>query len=124
MNHVLLTLQMMDDWADWEQDLSDGSYNCLLSLIKSDNDLPRDHILSTEDVHRAVYLHETLNHYVSIASTTHLYLTHLDIHAPHVISFHEMLVNDLINEASNIEKGRKMLEHGGLNYFLSILNKI
>ncbi|WP_106768616.1 hypothetical protein [Paenibacillus faecalis] len=123
MNNVLLTLQMMDDWADWEQDLSDGSYNCLLSLIKSDYNLSKEHVLTTDDVHRAVYLHETLNHYVSIASAAHLKILDLNINVPHVISFHETLVNELMQEAENIENGRKMLEHGGLNYYLSVLSK-
>lgn len=124
MNNVLLTLQMMDDWADWEQDLTDGSYNCLLSLIKSEYNLPQDHALSIADVHRAVYLHETLNHYVSIASATHLKLLNITMDAPHVISFHKTLVDELIIEAENIENGRKMLERGGLNYYLSVLCKI
>ncbi|MFC7677981.1 hypothetical protein [Paenibacillus sp. GCM10028914] len=124
MNNVLLTLQMMDDWADYEQDLSDGSYNCLLSLIKSENNLPRSHTLTTEEVHRAIYLHEALSHYVNIASTTHQRLLNSSLNSPHVISFHKTLVDELKLEAENIENGRKMLEHGGLQYYLSILSKI
>ncbi|WP_422660082.1 class 1 isoprenoid biosynthesis enzyme [Paenibacillus sp. EC2-1] len=124
MNNVLLTLQMMDDWADYEQDLTDGSYNCLLSLIKSENNLPRTHLLTTEEAHSAIFLHEILHHYANIASATHQRLLDSCLNTPHVISFHKTLVDELISEASNIKNGRKMLEHGGLQYYLSILSKL
>lgn len=35
IDSVLLTLQMLDDYEDWNEDLSEGSYNCLLSLTRS-----------------------------------------------------------------------------------------
>lgn len=124
MNNVLLTLQMMDDWADYEQDLSDGSYNCLLSLIKSENNLTRSHTLTIEEVHRAIYLHGILDDYVNIASATHQRLSNSHLNVPHVTSFHKTLVDELMAEADNIKNGRKMLEHGGLQYYLSTLNKI
>ena len=39
MNHVLLTLQMMDDWTDWKQDLADGAtIACCLSLNRNWDD--------------------------------------------------------------------------------------
>ncbi|KKO54245.1 class 1 isoprenoid biosynthesis enzyme [Paenibacillus sp. DMB20] len=123
MDHVLLTLQMMDDWADWEQDLADGSYNCLLSLIKAENNLTKDHRLSRAEAEQAIYLNETLRRYAEIASDTHHRLLDSPIHAPHVLSFHQTLLNELNADADSIENGRKMLEHGGLNYYLSILNK-
>lgn len=31
IHSVLLTLQMLDDYEDWKEDLSAGNYNCLLS---------------------------------------------------------------------------------------------
>lgn len=123
MDHVLLTLQMMDDWADWEQDLADGSYNCLLSLIKAENHLAKDHRLSRAEAERAIYHNETLRRYAKIASDNHQRLLDSPIHAPHVLSFHQTLLDELTADAGSIEVGRKMLEHGGLNYYLSILNK-
>jgi hypothetical protein len=41
IDHVLVTLQMVDDWVDWQDDLEEGSYNCLLSMIKLE--LQREH---------------------------------------------------------------------------------
>ncbi|WP_054956248.1 class 1 isoprenoid biosynthesis enzyme [Paenibacillus dakarensis] len=124
LNNVLLTLQMMDDWADYEQDLADGSYNCLLSLIQSVNNLPHNYRLNTEEVQRAIYLYEVLDSYADIASATHSRILNSSLNAPHVISFHKALLDELLIEAEHIKNGRKMLERGGLNYYLSILSKI
>ncbi|WP_211184440.1 class 1 isoprenoid biosynthesis enzyme [Paenibacillus lemnae] len=123
MDHVLVTLQMMDDWADWEQDLADGSYNCLLSFIRSERQLPNDYPLTEADIHQAVYLNEALSRYTAIASSIHLQLQLAAHAAPHLLNFHETLVQELESETRNIENGRQMLKHGGLHYFLSISSK-
>lgn len=123
MDYVLLTLQMMDDWADWEQDLQDGSYNCLLSLIKAERGKPRDYSLQRGEVEQSVYLGDTLDRYAAIAEESHESLRNLPVHAPHVIAFHETLLKELQMEAADIQNGRQKLQHGGLNYYLSILSK-
>lgn len=35
---ALMTLQMLDDWSDWREDLTDGSYNGLLAMIATKYD--------------------------------------------------------------------------------------
>lgn len=123
MNHVLLTLQMMDDWTDWKQDLADGSYNCLLSLIKSELGRPRDTNLTLTEVQEAIYINNALNSYADIATATHAHLLSVDIDAPHLISFHQTMVDELQTEANHIENSKETLSFGGLNYYLSILSK-
>ena len=82
MNHVLLTLQMMDDWTDWKQDLADGDYNCLLSLIKSELGRPCDTNLTMTEVQEAIYINNALKPYADIAAATHAHLLSVDIEAP------------------------------------------
>lgn len=123
MNHVLLTLQMMDDWTDWKQDLADGSYNCLLSLIKSEQGMPSGAPLTLSEVQEALYIHNILKPYAEIAAATHAHLLTIEIDAPHLMSFHQTIVDELHVEAENIENSKKTLSFGGLNYYLSILNK-
>lgn len=123
MNHVLLTLQMMDDWTDWKQDLADGSYNCLLSLFKSERGQPQDAVLTISEVQEAIFINNMLKPYAEIAAATHAHLLSVDIEAPHLISFHQTMVDELQNEANHIENSKKTLSFGGLNYHLSILNK-
>lgn len=82
MNQVLLTLQMMDDWTDWKQDLADGSYNCLLSLIKSELGRPHGEILTLPEVQEAIYINNMMKPYADIAAATHTHLLSIDIDAP------------------------------------------
>lgn len=123
MGLVLLTLQMMDDWMDWKQDLSDGSYNCLLSLIKSEKELPGSHSLSMSEVEQAVYVDQILIKYADVALATHRQLTAAELGTPDILSFHQTLVDELVNDANDIENAKKTLVFGGLNYHLSISRK-
>lgn len=123
MDHVLLTLQMMDDWTDWKQDLADGSYNCLLSLIKSELGRPGDTNLTLTEVQEAIYINNALKPYADIAAATHAHLLSIDIDAPHLIFFHQTMVDELQAEANHIENSKETLSFGGLNYYLSILSK-
>ncbi|MGV2686962.1 hypothetical protein GNF82_22135, partial [Clostridium perfringens] len=120
---VLLTVQMMDDWTDWKQDLADGSYNCLLSLIKSELGRPHDANLPLPEVQEAIYINNMMKPYADIAAATHTHLLSIDIDAPHLISFHQTLVDELQTEANHIENSKETLSYGGLNYYLSILSK-
>ncbi|GIO98782.1 hypothetical protein J14TS5_38680 [Paenibacillus lautus] len=123
MNQVLLTLQMMDDWTDWKQDLADGSYNCLLSLIKSELGRPHGANLTLPEVQEAIYINNMMKPYADIAAATHTHLLSIDIDAPHLISFHQTMVDELQTEANHIENSKETLSYGGLNYYLSILSK-
>ncbi|MFI2858196.1 class 1 isoprenoid biosynthesis enzyme [Paenibacillus sp. JSM ZJ436] len=120
---VLVTLQMMDDWADWEQDLADGSYNCLLSLIRSERQLPPESALGHTEVQQAVYHQQALTLYTDIAIANHQRLQDIPSTLPHLIDFHSTLVQQLHEESENIESGRQLLQHGGLNFILSTLSK-
>lgn len=120
MNHVLLTLQMMDDWMDWKQDLADGSYNCLLAMIKARLGRPWDAALTEAEAQEAIYIRGFLKPYAAIAAETHTRLTETGIDAPNLLSFHYTMVDELIRDANHIENSRQTLALGGLNYYLSI----
>ncbi|GAE07779.1 hypothetical protein [Paenibacillus sp. JCM 10914] len=119
MTQVLITLQMMDDWTDWEQDLADGSYNCLLSLIKSEQGKSQDASLTVAEVQQALYTNNVLKPYAQIAARNHSILSAIDLDAVSLISFHQSLVDELIEDANYIEFNRQKLLYGGLNYYLS-----
>lgn len=123
MNRVLLTLQMMDDWMDWKQDLADGSYNCLLSLIKSDLGRSWNDALSDSEAQDAIYIRNLLQPYADIAAATHGELLASGMEAPHLVSFHLTIVEELNRDAKQIETSKKTLTFGGLNYYLSLSNK-
>ena len=49
---------MLDDWADWEEDLEEGSYNCLLASIRKHLQLSTDSTVTPEMVKQQLYVHD------------------------------------------------------------------
>ncbi|MFS0840292.1 hypothetical protein [Paenibacillus sp. 1P03SA] len=122
-DHTLLALQMADDWADWREDLEMGSYNCLLSLIRTRKGLKPDEPLTEDNVKQAVFTHGCLRDYAEAAAAYSAGARTGSFHTPHMDAFHQSLLDDLLTEAARIDKERGLLELGGFTYLLSKRNK-
>lgn len=119
VDHVLVTLQMLDDWEDWEKDLREGSYNALISEVQRELQIPRDRRPKPEEIKHALYVRDILFTY---AERTAHNATVLDQTAPgltHLKEFHEFLRESLKQGAHSIRKERELLAQGGLMYWLS-----
>lgn len=119
---LLVTLQMNDDWADWEEDLACGSYNGLIALVKSLRGLSSDAIILAPEVRSSLFVGGAMTRYSARAIAAHQRLSSLDVVCPHLISFHLVLTNSLSEAGAKIEAERKSLELGGLNHFIFKIN--
>ncbi|KRF21380.1 hypothetical protein [Paenibacillus sp. Soil787] len=119
VEQTLITLQMLDDWADWEEDLEEGSYNCLLASMRKHLQLSKESVVSPEMVKQQLYVHDFLDSYGQIATTHHEQLLDLQISMTQMINFHDSLVQNIQKVALEIKENRKMLASGGFYYFLS-----
>jgi hypothetical protein len=115
---VLLTLQMLDDYEDWEQDLEEGNYNCLLSLARCHAGADGEP-LTQASVKDFIYTTGGLAAYAGTAQANHRTLEAFTLDLPHLLSFHQVLVMNLQHMASAIEAEKQLLQSGGLNYWLS-----
>lgn len=117
IDHVLITLQMADDWIDWEEDWEEGNYNGLLSMIKAENN--REEPLSVDQIKNAIYVKSVMKRYTEIAIANLTYIQQLQLDVPHLASFHTTLVDHLNKDANLIEEDRLLQTKGGLSYWLS-----
>ncbi|MFS0727060.1 hypothetical protein [Paenibacillus sp. 1P07SE] len=115
---LLVTLQMNDDWADWEEDLASGSYNGLVALIKSMEGLTSQHTITSEQVRRALYMSGAMSRYSARAIAAHQRLKTLDFIAPKLLDFHLFLVDQLAQASVRFEEERRSLELGALNHWI------
>ncbi|WP_339317381.1 hypothetical protein [Paenibacillus sp. FSL R10-2734] len=116
---VLLTLQMLDDYEDWKEDLAEGSYNCLLSLTRSYLLNDREAILTSKEVEFFLFTANGLHTYAELAQDTHHKVMASSIDVPHLITFHSMLVTNLQQISDSIDSEKELLQGGGLFYYLS-----
>ena len=71
VDEVLITLQMVDDWADWREDMAEGNENSLLAFIHADLQLTDSDRLSAEQVNNALALQDCLTRFAKQASVRH-----------------------------------------------------
>jgi hypothetical protein len=116
---VLLTLQMLDDYEDWEKDLKEGSYNCLISMIQSELQIPHNRRPNVEEIKHAIYVQDILVKYAEIAVNHHKQVTTIQHYAPDLVLFHNFLYKNLIEAGSQIAKDRLLLQSGGLSYWIA-----
>lgn len=116
---VLLTLQMLDDYEDWEKDLKEGSYNCLLSMIQVELRIPQYRRPNIEEIKQALFVQDILVKYAGIAVNHHEQMTTIQQYAPDLVLFHKFLYENLIEAGSQIAKDRLLLQSGGLSYWIA-----
>ncbi|AOZ92033.1 hypothetical protein [Paenibacillus crassostreae] len=117
IDHVLVTLQMADDWNDWEDDYTENNYNGLISLIRFKHD--QSDIISIEEIKRAIFVQDIMQYYTKFAISNHTYIEQLNLNLPYLLSFHHTLVNHLKRDAESINEKKRLQASGGLNYWLS-----
>ncbi|GGI44115.1 hypothetical protein GCM10008018_05490 [Paenibacillus marchantiophytorum] len=119
VEQVLVTLQMLDDWADWEEDIEEGSYNCLLASMRKRMQLPADSVITAEMVKDQLFVRDFLETYGQIAATHHEDFNNLQTSLPQMMSFHKSLVTNIQIVEQEIKEKRKKLASGGFYYYLS-----
>lgn len=115
---VLMTLQMADDYADWKEDMAEGSYNGLLAMIaagRSTDELP----LTEKDAENAIYIRGCMQQYVQIATDNHKKLLDLDEGVSELVDFHRYILDHLNQIRDTLESNKNALLKGGFNYFVT-----
>jgi len=121
---VLMSLQMSDDWADWKEDLQDGSYNGLLAMLRAEREADNiTELLSAEQVETEIYVKGCLNRFVSAAKQNDKRLRSMQLSATELYHFHSFIVWHLSSAAERIDTNRDLLLKGGLNYFLATASR-
>ncbi|WP_214627943.1 hypothetical protein [Paenibacillus agaridevorans] len=124
---ALMTLQMLDDWADWEEDLADGSYNGLLAMIAagregalSDESVPSYNTegLTKERIEAAIYVRGCIRPYADIAKGYHGRLSANLCAPPELVAFNLHMVDCLHAIAARHEDRKRKQLGGGINLLL------
>ncbi|MHA6480623.1 hypothetical protein ACX1C1_01595 [Paenibacillus sp. strain BS8-2] len=123
VNTALMLLQMLDDWADWRDDLEDGSYNGLLAMIQSiSNSTVAGHIpaystddLTIERIEAAIYVRGCMAPYADIAVSYHEQLLSNPYAPPDLVAFNVHLLESLQEIANQLAERKRKLLGGGIN---------
>lgn len=126
---VLMTLQMLDDWADWRTDREEGSYNGLLSMIAAEqaateqpvpgSKQPSIDTLTIEAIEAAIYVHGCMRSYTEVAHRNHEQLLKLQCGIFELVGYHTYMIDCLNTIVESIDSTKNKLIQGGFNYYFS-----
>lgn len=120
---VLITIQMLDDWKDWEKDLEEGSYNSLISTVQLELNIPTNRRPTADEINRGIYVEDVLLRFAEKGNKNHVDLDYIKSSIPHLYHFHESLRLNLEESAQQIQTERNLLKQGGLHFLLSKIKK-
>lgn len=103
---ALATLQMLDDWSDWREDLADGSYNGLLAMIGSD---------SLREIESAIYVKGCMARFAEFGEQHHSQLDGLPFIPDGLKAFHRYMADNLHAISERLERNKRNAMGGGLN---------
>ncbi|MNJ45698.1 hypothetical protein D3C77_408050 [compost metagenome] len=110
---------MLDDYQDWEKDLNEGSYNCLLSMVQNELHIPMNRRPTIEEVKHSLFVQDVLVRYADIAIHNQTGVSTVEPYAPDLVLFHNFLCENLVGAASQITEDRALLQGGGLSYWIA-----
>jgi hypothetical protein len=123
---TLTTLQMLDDWNDWREDLHDGNYNGLLALIAAEysaspaaSGIERASAPwqppSLKEAETAIYIRDCMSRFAEYGEQHHALL--LDTKNPpcELIAFHRYMSDGLNAVAEELRSHKKKALGGGIN---------
>ncbi|GIQ70217.1 hypothetical protein [Xylanibacillus composti] len=116
---VLVTLQMSDDWLDWQEDLATGSYNGLLSLVRHRLGWPPEEVLSESTCRAALYDLKLYEEFADKTNEQEKQLQMLQPESPELIAFHQYLLEGFSSSSSTISEEVRLLSLGGFYHWLS-----
>lgn len=117
---ILVSMQLLDDWADWPEDLASGNLTYFLNQVIKCTGMENYSSLNCADVKRAVFLFDVLDDIFSIIENNHIQMKAFS--APdmsYLVSFHENLLLICRNILSQVKEEKEAFFKGGLSYYLS-----
>ncbi|ACS99670.1 hypothetical protein [Paenibacillus sp. JDR-2] len=121
VDYSLVLLQMADDLTDWEDDLSEGNYNCLLSMIHAKRQ--SDHPLQAEEAESYIYDRSLMTEYCDRSKEVLDILNNSQIGISTLLSFSHFTYEGIAGFTNRVENKRRTLLSGGFDYILSNFQK-
>ncbi|MFD0588906.1 hypothetical protein ACFQZE_12965 [Paenibacillus sp. GCM10027627] len=118
---ALMTLQMLDDWSDWKEDLENGSYNGLLAMIAKERSETAGipiaiSDLKKPDVETSLFVLGIMDRYAAIAHRSHQTLLELPFLSSHLADYHSYMAGSIADMAQNIRLNKQKRLGGGINF--------
>lgn len=118
VDYSLVLLQMADDLTDWEDDLQERNYNCLLSMIHAKR--PSAHLsLYKHEVESYIYDRGLMNDYSKRSKDILDIQNNSPVHIESLLSFSHSIYGGISSFTDQIEQTKRSLLSGGFDYILS-----
>jgi len=119
IDQVLATLQMVDDWMDWEDDLREGSDNSFIDMVRLQQQMSMQDDVTAELVNRCIFTTDALSRFARYAADQHASVRSHPSAFAHLQSFHQSLVDHLEDACRSVAATKSSLLQGGFVHYLA-----
>lgn len=116
---ILISAQLLDDCADWREDLKDGNCTYFLSQVMRYYNLTDFAALNETMIKKAVYFGDIIQELFAIVKNNHQLLKKtLKPSNPYLIAFHETFLKSFEEILQRVQKQKKAILAGGFSNWL------
>ncbi|OXM14468.1 hypothetical protein [Paenibacillus herberti] len=119
---ALASLQLADDWADWQEDLTAGEErsNAFLTLARRALDLPEEQQLTEKLVRRAIFHYDALDKLTVLIHDHRCSLSGLGEAPPGLVGFQQAVLEGVEADVQSIRQtASNLAAQGGFSHFVS-----
>lgn len=116
VDKIALSVQVMDDWYDWREDVDSGNCTYFLSLIMKKFGLKNIKQIDTIHYMAAIHRHGIFMDFCNIARGNHQFVEKTSIE--YMIQYHNKLLDVYEGILENIKKEEKVMLYGGFGRIL------
>ncbi|HEX3045755.1 MAG TPA: class 1 isoprenoid biosynthesis enzyme, partial [Bacillota bacterium] len=118
VDQLLITSQLLDDYADWRHDLATGNCTFFLSQVMAACQVTDFRLLNEDHVQQAVYFRKVLEKINAILVKNHGIIQSSGIKVPYLVAFHENLLGSFRNAMIQVREQKTRMLEGGFSCWL------
>jgi len=118
IDHIVITIQLLDDLSDWRDDHAIGSCSFFLSLVMNYCGIENFDGLDESHVRKAVYMGGILDEMFEIVHENHSVIKSVSEYYPYLTEYHTFLYNKFKSLMDEIQEEKNNRMQGGFMYML------
>lgn len=119
VDNVVITFQLLDDWADWREDFRCGNCTYLLSRVIQYHHLNDFSELNETLIRKTLYYSNILPEMFELAKQKHAWMAQkTETSIPYLMVFHENLLHIFSQRLERLQNRKKAMMAGGFGQWL------
>jgi hypothetical protein len=119
VDYTTASLQLMDDWQDWKDDLKNNHCTYFLSQVMKSNNITKLSDVDEFDFTQAVYCYGIFDRLASIVDENHEFIKRQQPRVPYLVEYHLSILDKFKEKQAAVNNSKDALLFGGFSNWLN-----